>query len=62
MNMIYYIQGLYLKNINFDLRKLKIKKKKIKFNNIFLIVFFLIISYFSVFVFIDTYISILMII
>ena len=58
LHMIFYIQGLYLKNIKIDLSIVKFNHKVINFNTIFFIVFFLLLSYLSIFFFIDLFIFI----
>ena len=58
LHMIFYIQGLYLKNIKVDLNVVKFTNKSINYNTIFFIVFFLLLSYLSIFFFIDLFIFI----
>ena len=56
LHMIFYIQGLYLKNFTVDLKNIKFTNKKIGYNTVYCIIFFLLLSYLSVFFFIDLYI------
>ena len=53
LNMIFYIQTFYLKNIDFDLQYISLKKQKINFNEIFIINYFLAMFYLSIFFFPD---------
>ena len=55
-NMLFYLQPLYLKNINFNLEHLQLTKNKITFKELFIIHFFLSLFYLSVFFFPDIYI------
>lgn len=53
LNMIFYIQTFYLKNIDFDLQYINLKKQKVNFSEIFIINYFLSIFYLSIFFFPD---------
>ena len=49
VNMIFYLQGIYLKNVEFSLDYINITKKKVSYKAIFIINFFLVLFYISIF-------------
>lgn len=53
LHMLFYIQTFYLKNIDFDLQYVSLKKQKVNFSEIFIINYFLSIFYLSIFFFPD---------
>ena len=55
LNVLFYIQTFYLKNINVDFNYIKLKKSKINQNQLYSIFFFTLISYFSVFIYSDLF-------
>ena len=62
LHMIFYIQGLYLKNIKVDLTAIKFTNEKINYNHIYFIVLFLMFSYLNVFFYIDLFITLTLVI
>jgi formate hydrogenlyase subunit 3/multisubunit Na+/H+ antiporter MnhD subunit len=56
LNMIYYLQGIYLKNKQLDKTFINVKGEKFSFHEIFFINYFLAIFYCSIFFFPDLYV------
>ena len=53
LNMIYYLQGLYLKDTTLDFKYIRLNKKTLSYRELYVINFFIGISYLSVFFFLD---------
>ena len=53
LNMIYYLQGLYLKNVTLDFKYIRLNRGNLSYKELYIINFFIGISYLSVFFFID---------
>ena len=53
LNMIYYLQGFYLKGITLDFKYIRLNREQLSYKELYTINFFIGISYLSVFFFLD---------